>query len=218
MAAGSLRSRKWLRCNKLVFGRIVASRHLDLKAQSRRADARSPLVTILVVDINPSHVWALAGQLRECGYRVLEATSFGEARQLWDAEDPQVLVADVRLEQYNGLHLLIRARAVRPDVTAIITSEVPDRVLADETRRLGGTFLVKPVEVGAIVSAIEQHRPVVAPASRVSLASLIYREFHDADGAPAGARRPAHGSEREAPPPPSAGHSTPVRAAGHGRR
>lgn len=217
-AAQTRHGRKWLCCNNLVFGRIVAKRHLDLTTQSRPAGRYSPLVTILVVDSNPTQVRALAGPLRECGYQVLEATSFPEAQRIWDAEHPQVLVADVRLEAYNGLHLLIRARAVRPEVTAIITSPVPDRVLADETRRLGGTFLMKPVDVGDIVATIEHHVPVVARAPKVSLTTLIYREFHDADGAPALARRPVPPSERDMPA--SSAHAQPkrVRAAGHGRR
>lgn len=210
--------RKWLCCNNLVFGRIVAKRHLDLTTQLRRADSHSPLVTILVVDTDPTQVRALARQLRGCGYQVLEATSFPEAQRIWDAEHPQVLVADVRLEAYNGLHLLIRARAVRPDVTAIITSPVFDRVLADETRRLGGTLLMKPVDVGDIVATIEHHVPVVARAPKVSLTTLIYREFHDADGAPALARRAVPPSEQDMPA--SSAHAAPkrVRAASHGRR
>jgi DNA-binding NtrC family response regulator len=188
-----------------------------LTTQFCRADQYSPLVTILVVDTNPTLVRALSLQLRECGYRALGATSFHEAQRMWDAEQPQVLVADVRLAAYNGLHLLIRARAVRPEVTAIITSPVPDRVLADETQRLGGTFLVKPVDVGDIVTAIEDQFPAVAPASRVSLASLIYREFHDDAGAPAIARRPMR-SEQEVAASSAPVDSTLVRAVSHDRR
>lgn len=182
-----------------------------------RADQYSPLVSVLVVDTNPCLVRALALQLREYGYRVLEATSFRDAQGLWDAEEPQVLVADVRLEAYNGLQLLIRARAIRPDVTAIITSPVADGVLADETRRLGGTLLVKPVDVGKIVAVIEQRVPLIAPAPRVSLTTLIYREFHDNDRAPASARRPMPPSEHEVAASSPRADSTRVRAS-HDRR
>ena len=40
-----------------------------------------------------------------------------------------MLIADVRLGQFNGLQLLLRARADRPDVTAVITCSFPDKVL-----------------------------------------------------------------------------------------
>jgi two-component system KDP operon response regulator KdpE len=175
-------------------------------------------MSILIVDTDPSQVRALALPLREHGYRVLEATSFREAQRMWDAEQPRALIADVRLEAYNGLHLLIRARAVRPDVTAIITSRVADRALADETRRLGGTFLVKPVEARDIVAAIEQRAPVVASAPRVSLAALIYREFRDDDGAPSVSRQPVPPPEREVPASSARRDSTLVRPVSRGRR
>ena len=184
--------------------------------QSPDAGQPSPPKTILVVDTDPFQVRALAVQLRERGYRVLEAMSFREAQRTWDARKPQVLVADVRLEAYNGLHLLIRARAVRPDIKAIITSPVSDRVLAAETRRFGGTFLLKPLDVGDIVAAIEGRVPVVAP-NRVPLTSLIYREFHDVHRVPSVARREMPPPEREVAASPA--HLKPTRSrASHGRR
>jgi two-component system response regulator GlrR len=174
---------------------------------------------VLVVDSNPSQVRTVGLLLRECGYRVLEATSFPDARRLWDAEQPQVLLADVRLEAYNGLHLFIRARAVNPDVTAIITSPVADRVLADETQRLGGTFLVKPVDVDEIVAAIERRVPVrTYAATKASLATLVYREFHDEDAAaPIVPRRDVPRPDRELP---GSAHADPtvMHAVRHGRR
>ena len=162
------------------------------------------------MDADPDQASALALQLRDCGYRVIEATSYVEARRLWDAEQPHALVADVRLDGFNGLQLLIRARADRPDVTGVITSLVADRVLSDEVQRLGGTFLLKPVNVDQIVAAIEQRVPLVTARAKVSLASLIYREFHDDNGASAvvARREPAR---RDHNPPAGAPHVAPKR-------
>ena len=115
--------------------------------------------TALVVDTDTGSVRALASLLRGRGYSVLEATSFLDGRRLWDAEHPEVLVADIRLGAFNGLQLLIRAREDRPDLVAVITSPVPDTVLADEARRFGGTFFVKPVQPERMLEAIG-HRAV----------------------------------------------------------
>lgn len=115
-----------------------------------------PRSTALVVDTDPIYVRGLASMLRDHGYSVLEATSFQEARRLWDAEHPQILVADIRLGSFNGLQLLIRARGERSDLTAVITSPVADNVLAEEARRFGGTFFVKPVEPQRMLAAIGQ--------------------------------------------------------------
>jgi two-component system, NarL family, invasion response regulator UvrY len=126
-----------------------------------------PRATALVVDTDPIYVRGVASLLRDHGYTVLEATTFQEGRRLWDAEHPQVLVADIRLGSFNGLQLLIRARAERSDVSAVITSPVADKVLADEARRFGGTFFVKPVEPKRMLAAIGQN-------------TLFEEEFSDA--------------------------------------
>jgi CheY-like chemotaxis protein len=123
--------------------------------------------TALVVDSDPINVRTIASLLEDRGYSVLEATSYPEARRLWDAEHPQVLVADIRLGSFNGLQLLIRARGDRPDLTAVITSPVPDRVLADEARRFGGMFFVKPVEPERMFAAIGHHAKVEAAFAEV---------------------------------------------------
>ncbi len=112
-------------------------------------------VKVLVVDLDHGHVQKLASALRKEGYAALEATSFADGKRLWDTEHPQVMVADIRLGDFNGLQLLIRARAERPNLFAVITSPVADTVLEEETRRFGGTFLIKPVGAMQILAAIE---------------------------------------------------------------
>jgi DNA-binding NtrC family response regulator len=100
---------------------------------------------VLVVDSDPKSVQELGVALRDRGCEPLEATSFEAAKQLWIAEKPPALIADVRLGQFNGLQLLLRAKADRPDVAAVITCAFPDKVLEAETQRFGGTFMVKPL-------------------------------------------------------------------------
>ncbi len=103
-------------------------------------------VKVLVVDSDPKNVQALGAALRDRGCESLDATSFEAAKKLWVAEKPPMLIADVRLGQFNGLQLLLRAKADRPDVRALITCAVADKVLEAETQRFGGMFLVKPLK------------------------------------------------------------------------
>ncbi len=122
--------------------------------------------TVLVVDADPRSVQSIAGALRQDGYRVLEATSFAEGKSLWAAQSPDVLVVDIRLGQFNGLQLLMRARFDRPDVTAIITCPFADPVLEAETRRFGGIFLIKPLEPQQVLEAVRNaatQGPVPSP-------------------------------------------------------
>jgi DNA-binding NtrC family response regulator len=104
-----------------------------------------PGLKVLVVDSDPKSVQELVDALRDRGCEPLEATSFEIAKQLWIAEKPAALIADIRLGQFNGLQLLLRAKADRPDVAAVITCAFPDKVLESETQRFGGTFMVKPL-------------------------------------------------------------------------
>lgn len=112
---------------------------------------------VLVVDVDAMVVHSLAGALRAAGYNTLEATSFADAKRLLVTESPQVLVADVRLGQFNGLQLLMRAKEERPDTAAVITCAFPDVVLEAETRRFGGIFLLKPLHPQQVLTAIGAH-------------------------------------------------------------
>src|SRR5689334_16484777 len=85
---------------------------------------------------------------------VFEASSYEEGKRLWREITPAVLVVDIRLGQFNGLQLLMRARADRPDLKCIITCPFPDPVLEAETHRFGGIFLIKPIAPAQIVAAV----------------------------------------------------------------
>jgi DNA-binding NtrC family response regulator len=115
-----------------------------------RAGAQTPL-RALIVDTDPRFVHDVAVAVRALGGEPLEATTFEAARQLWIAEKPPLLIADIRLGPFNGLQLLLRAKADRPDVVAGITSSVADSVLEVDTQRFGGTFLVKPIEPAQVL-------------------------------------------------------------------
>jgi two-component system response regulator RegA len=108
----------------------------------------------LVVDSDFRNVRNLALALREEGLDVFEATSFQEGKFLWSTQSPDVLVVDIRLGQFNGLQLLMRARSDRPEIRAIITSSFPDPVLESETHRFGGIFMVKPINRRQMMEAV----------------------------------------------------------------
>ena len=98
----------------------------------------------------------MAATVRTEDYAVLTALTFERGKALWCSQLPDVLVVDIRLGQYNGLQLLIRARADRPDLTAVVTSPVPDPVLEAESVRCGATYLIKPVSRKQLVDAIHR--------------------------------------------------------------
>lgn len=111
--------------------------------------------TVLIVDTDIKVVHGFAQSLRLAGYTVFEATSFEDGKRLWREIMPDVLIVDIRLGQYNGLQLLMRARSDQPLVKAIITCPFADQVLEAEARRFGGNFMVKPISPSQIVGAVE---------------------------------------------------------------
>jgi len=92
--------------------------------------------------------------LRAAGHLVFEASSYEEGKRLSKEIPATVLVVDIRLGEFNGLQLLMRARSERPELKCIITCPFPDPVLEAETHRLGGVFLIKPISPSQIVEAV----------------------------------------------------------------
>lgn len=112
---------------------------------------------VLIVDPDLGNSHDLAEALHQEGYATLQAATFAEGRRLWAEELPEALIAEIRLGQYNGLQLLVRAKLDRPDTATIITCALPDVVLEAETRRFGGIFLRKPLDFAQVVSVIRAH-------------------------------------------------------------
>jgi FixJ family two-component response regulator len=69
--------------------------------------------------------------------------SFPLAKALLGSISPDIVIADVRLEAYNGLHLAAICAIRRPGTPFIVTHSVHDVGLAAEARRLGAAFVVK---------------------------------------------------------------------------
>ena len=99
---------------------------------------------------------------------------FADAKALLVSNPPDILVTGLRLGEYNGLHLVLRGKAARPQLAAVVMSDIDDRVLAREAENLGATFVVKPMEPIELAAAIARtfHRhpddthPIRAPFER----------------------------------------------------
>src|SRR5206468_235239 len=83
--------------------------------------------------------------LSEAGYLVATAATFEHGTVLLTSLNPDLLVAEVRLGPFNGMHLAIRSRIDHPLLPVIITNATPDAVLETEARRHGAIFMVTPL-------------------------------------------------------------------------
>lgn len=92
--------------------------------------------------------------ISRAGHTVTSAASYEAARQALARERADVLITAVRLGAYNGLHLIIRARAEHPGLLAILTAAVPDPSLETEARAHGALFLSDASDMEGLLSLL----------------------------------------------------------------
>jgi PleD family two-component response regulator len=82
--------------------------------------------------------------LQNHGFDLVVAENFAGAKDRMSHYPPAVLITDLRLGEFNGLHLVLRGKFARPSMSAIVIADISDPVLQDEAERMGATFVVKP--------------------------------------------------------------------------
>jgi DNA-binding response OmpR family regulator len=124
--------------------------------------------------------------LSEAGYLVATAASFEHATVLLASLNPDLLIAEVRLGPFNGMHLAVRSRIDHPLLPVIITHATPDVVLETEARRHGAIFMVTPLEnpefLPRVKAAIEdrgRRQPTIRRWPRKRIAGVMEAELAD---------------------------------------
>ena len=100
---------------------------------------------VVLVHANPEILVRAEALLSEAGYAVVSASTFQAARKALDCVEPDLLIADVRLDDFNGLHLAILSRIDRPRTQVIITHACADSMLEREAARCDAIFVVDPL-------------------------------------------------------------------------
>lgn len=111
---------------------------------------------ILIVDDTEATLSALKELLSAAGFEVATAGDFEEAKRKIDEESPDLLVVDIRLGPYNGLHLVVRERLAHPDRPVIMTTGFPDALLEAEARRYGAEFMEKPIRSADLIALVRR--------------------------------------------------------------
>lgn len=122
---------------------------------------------VLVVDHDAAALALTAQSLEAAGCDVDATTSFTDARRLL-LDRPDAVVADVRLGEFNGLHLAMLARHADPEVQIIITGRGEDSSMRPDAEALEARFVRKPCTGGDIASLIEHtaQRPAICRTQR----------------------------------------------------
>ena len=108
----------------------------------------------LVIDPDPADLFFVISALTLGGFHVTVADSFHEASAILGSRPPAVMVTEVRLGEYNGLHLLLKGRSARPNMAVVVTSRWVDQMLVSEAEAMGGTFVSKPTSKEELLAAV----------------------------------------------------------------
>ena len=118
---------------------------------------------VLLVDNSPTRADTVDA-LRALDFRVTTAEGYEQGLDLVLSESPDVLVTELRLGAFNGLHLIIRLRGQSPDAMAVVYTMFPDPVLEQQARQLGASYLIQDGDPSTLVALL---------AERVSASSFI---------------------------------------------
>jgi CheY-like chemotaxis protein len=133
--------------------------------------------TILLVDDDEVLRHALAEVLAEHGYDVTTAGGVPEALKLITAGSYDVLLSDLHMPgRGDGLTVVSAMRHANPKAVTILLSAFPEMDAAAQAILLQtDQILVKPMNIPALIEAIEQRLAIGAPPSRVieSVATIL---------------------------------------------
>jgi two-component system OmpR family response regulator len=125
-------------------------------ATGRQHPSMKPTFAVLVVDTDAAALAGLVELLRGAGYKATGARTFETARQLLETAVFDLLMTDVRLMTHNGLHLVVRSRVLQRAPTAIVLSSAPHTVDETEARRLGASYLARPVDPDTLLAFVSK--------------------------------------------------------------
>jgi heterodisulfide reductase subunit A len=101
---------------------------------------------ILIVDDEAIVRESIRDWLKDAGYEVSVAESGEEALKLIRKQNFGVMILDLRLPGINGIDVLRKANALKPDIKSIVITAYPTMLTQEEASKLGAIdYLVKPI-------------------------------------------------------------------------
>jgi len=110
---------------------------------------------VLLVAPEESTAQARLDALSKAGFIVLPVRGFLDARQVLTELEPEAIVSDVHLGDYNGLHLVAIAQVEHPRTACLVTGP-RDPALQAEAYHLGARYLVEPVTLDRLGAAVAE--------------------------------------------------------------
>ena len=109
---------------------------------------------LIVLDDDEHALSGLVELLRGEGHQVTPCSTYADAQSLLSAGTYDLLVTDVRLRSFNGLHLVAKTRSEQPDIGIIIMTAYEDSMMELEARRYNAHFVRKPIKPAEFLQAV----------------------------------------------------------------
>ena len=105
---------------------------------------------VVIVAQNPALATALLSWLGTAGYELAIVTTFTAAKALLDTQ-PALIISELKLGEYNGLHLALKARAA--GIPTIIIGP-QDTVLQKDADELGAAYLTSVLRRSQVLDLV----------------------------------------------------------------
>jgi DNA-binding response OmpR family regulator len=128
---------------------------------------------VVIVAQNPALATALLSWLGSAGYELAIVTTFAAAKALLDTK-PSLLISELKLGEYNGLHLALKARAV--GIPAIIVGP-QDPVLQKDADELGATYLSSVLRRSQVLELVGERTGALPVATDLPIGSDLLMQF-----------------------------------------
>jgi DNA-binding response OmpR family regulator len=101
---------------------------------------------VLVLDDDPHALDGISELLYEAGYDVTPAASYNDAKKHLAESPYDLLISDVRLRSFNGLHLVMQCRRECPEMALMIMTGYDESMIELEASRYNAAFVRKPIQ------------------------------------------------------------------------
>ena len=109
---------------------------------------------ILVLDDDEHALSGLVELLRDADYRVTSAATYDAAKRLLTVGSYDLLITDVRLRGFNGLHLVKQCKTDYPEMAVIIISGYEEPLMELEASRYQALFVGKPIRPFEVLTTV----------------------------------------------------------------
>ncbi|MFK1477642.1 two-component system response regulator RssB [Pseudomonas aeruginosa] len=108
--------------------------------------------TLLIIDDDEVVRESLAAYLEDSNFKVLQALNGLQGLQIFESEQPDLVICELRMPQIDGLELIRRIRQTASETPIIVLSGAGVMSDAVEALRLGAAdYLIKPLEDLAVL-------------------------------------------------------------------